>query len=236
MKIHILQHVPFEGPGYIADWAEHQAHEVSYTRFYEPDHRLPDIRSIQALIILGGPMDVFAEHIYPWLHPEKAFIEDCIQAGKKVLGICLGAQLAAHCLGAMVTSAPNKEIGWFEVSNAPESYRLPWLQRLFEVPRCVLHWHGDKFHIPYGGSELLRSAGNNNQAFIFGDNVLGLQFHLEATEATLSLMVDNCGDELRSGKFVQPADELHAGIRHLPSNQQIMGNILSNFLNGQVTI
>ncbi|RFZ90228.1 type 1 glutamine amidotransferase [Mucilaginibacter conchicola] len=129
MTIHILQHVYFEGPGFIAKWAEQNSCEVTYTRLYEPGHHFPNLSKLHALVIMGGPMDVFAEHDYYWLHTEKIFIEDCIQAGKKVLGICLGAQLAAHCLGAMVSTAPNREIGWYPVK---------LLKMLFICPGSVL--------------------------------------------------------------------------------------------------
>jgi GMP synthase-like glutamine amidotransferase len=232
MKIHVLQHVPFEGPGYIAQWAEEHHHELSFTRFYEPDYALPDVMEPDALVIMGGPMSVFDEDIYHWLHTEKIFIEDSILGGKKVLGICLGAQLAAQCLGATVSTAPNKEIGWFPVTSTENTGVLPWFAELFADHAKVLHWHGDKFHIPYGGYELLRSAGNTNQAFLYNDNVLGLQFHLEATRQSLEGMIQHLGDEIQPATFVQSASALLSGAEHISVNQKLMSTILHEFLIG----
>ena len=230
MKIHILQHVPFEGPGYIKEWAEQHGHILSYTRFYETAHHLPDPALPDAVIILGGPMSVFDEHIYDWLHPEKVFIEDAILAGKRVLGICLGAQLAAQCLGATVCTAANREIGWFPVSVTDESQALPWLRELFEGSPTVLHWHGEKFHIPYGGYEILRSAGNTNQAFIYQENVLGIQFHIESTEMSLAEMIQYCGHELQPAPYIQSEQAILGGKKHFDINQLIMAALLTSFL------
>ncbi|MCR8557309.1 type 1 glutamine amidotransferase [Mucilaginibacter sp. BJC16-A38] len=231
MTLHVLQHVKFEGPGFIADWATINGHQLTFTRFYEPGYQLPGLEELNALVIMGGPMDVFAEHEFSWLHAEKVFIEDCIQAGKKVLGICLGAQLASWCLGSMVGVAPHKEIGWFPVTTTKDSERLPWFYDLFAGDPVVLHWHGDKFQIPYGGFELLRSAGNRNQAFLYNNNVLGLQFHLETTSETLALMIENCRDELQPAKFIQSENEMLTGLIHIKANQYMMTRILDNFLN-----
>src|SRR5262245_15038627 len=115
MQIHYFQHVPFEGLGYIETWLKENGHDISVTRFYESSYQLPPVSAIDALIVMGGPMGVYDEDKYAWLRDEKAFIEDCIRAGKRLLGICLGAQLLSVCLGAAVGAAPNKEIGWFPV-------------------------------------------------------------------------------------------------------------------------
>jgi GMP synthase-like glutamine amidotransferase len=101
MNFHIFQHVPFEEPGYIAHCVAQSDYTLSYTRFYEPGHTLlSPLDLIDALIIMGGPMNVYADHQYEWLSTEKAFIKDFIQTEINVMGICLGAQLAALCLGA----------------------------------------------------------------------------------------------------------------------------------------
>lgn len=232
MNLHILQHVSYEGPGYIAQWLADNGHAVGYTRFYEKDHQLPTAESVDALLIMGGPMGVYDEHLYPWLLPEKALIEDCIRAGKKVLGICLGAQLIATCLGAFVCRAPNKEIGWFSVSATKECGNIPWLHRVFGKEQVVFHWHGDKFDIPYGAYDLLTSEANANQAFLYGDHVLGLQFHAEVTEAGLTEMLEYGRDELQSGTFVQTEETIRKGNVHASSAHALMNAILDHFFVG----
>jgi GMP synthase-like glutamine amidotransferase len=227
MRIHYLQHVPFEGPGYIADWIETKGHQLSSTRFYETSYALPDIDSIDALIIMGGPMGVYDDHLYPWLLREKAFIEDCIDAGKKVLGICLGAQLIAVCLGAQVCTAPQKEIGWYPLLPTAESKALPWFEDLVQAQPYVLHWHGDKFGIPYGAYELARTEANGHQAFCYKDHVLGLQFHLQATPASVAAMLAH--ETLQHSTYVQDVAQLSAGTIHCATANQLLCLLLDQF-------
>jgi len=226
MHIHIFQHVPFEGPGYITQWAEENEHHLSYTRFYEAGYLLPELDSMDALIIMGGPMSVYDEHLYPWLIKEKAFIEDAIQAGKKVLGICLGAQLIAVCLGAYVPTALNKEIGWFPVAPTAECRHVPWFYELFRENPVVFHWHGDKFDIPYGAYNLLSSAANSHQAFIFNEHVLGLQFHPEMTPEGLASLVEHCGHELQQAPFIQEKQAILQASPMTESGNTLMRKIL----------
>ncbi|MCK7557005.1 type 1 glutamine amidotransferase [Chitinophaga sedimenti] len=114
MNIHYFQHVPFEGLGCIADWIDRKGHQVSVTRWYAGDAPPPHDQT-DWLIIMGGPMGVYDAAQYPWLETEKAYIREAIQQGKRVLGICLGAQLIAAALGAKVYPNREKEIGWFPV-------------------------------------------------------------------------------------------------------------------------
>lgn len=114
MRIHALQHVPFEPPGSIEAWAKRAGHALAVTHLHRGDP-LPVVNGGDLLVVLGGPMSVHDEARYPWLVDEKRFIERTIAAGRRVLGICLGAQLIAHVLGARVHASDEKEIGWFAV-------------------------------------------------------------------------------------------------------------------------
>jgi len=230
MRVHYLQHVPFEGPGYIETWLKKAGHSISVTRLYEAGHRLPDIAAIDALIVMGGPMGVYDEHEYPWLLAEKSFIEECIQSGKRVLGICLGAQLTAVCLGAEVHPAPNKEIGWFPVTPTEASKTLPWMYDLFRDEPVVFHWHGDQFRILAGSIDLLSSAANRNQAFYYNEKVIGLQFHLEVTEKSMQLMLDHGAAELTDAPYIQTAGKICAETYHIEGCNKIMAAILDNWL------
>lgn len=231
MRIHYLQHVPFEGLGYIETWINEKGHKISSTRFFEEAHTLPNPENIDALIILGGPMGVYDDHEYPWLPDEKTFIKDVILAGKKVLGICLGAQLMATCLGANVYSAKNKEIGWFNVLPTDESKRVSWFHDLFKNGPEVFHWHGDTFEIPDGSVDLLTSEANNNQAFYHNKNVIGLQFHLEVTEKNAKLMLENGGNEIKGSQYIQTELQINDGLIHVENCNKIMAEILTNWLN-----
>ena len=101
MRLHYLQHVPFENLGCIADWAAHKKHCVTETRLFDGD-LLPSLDAFDWLIIMGGPMGIFDEEQYPWMAAEKAFLREVLKTDKPVLGICLGAQFIADALGAKV--------------------------------------------------------------------------------------------------------------------------------------
>ncbi|RYE43058.1 MAG: type 1 glutamine amidotransferase [Sphingobacteriales bacterium] len=227
MKVHYLQHVSFEGLGYIGNWLELTGHQISATKFYQPNSKLPDPEGFDALIILGGPMNVDQHDLYPWLEAEKRFISDSISSGKIVLGICLGAQLIASSLGGKVLSASHKEIGWFPVIPNHKCNSSAWFHELFLACPHVFHWHGDRLEIPPGGGcNLLSSAANGNQAFAYGNKVLALQFHLETTVETVCLMLENGEAELVESKYVQGKNDILDGIVHLNANQLLMKAIL----------
>lgn len=222
MRVHVLQHVPFEDIGSMADWLAETGAELSYTRFFEQDP-LPPLNGIDLLIIMGGPMSVHDESSLPWLLPEKRFVRDAVESGVAVLGICLGAQLIASALGASVYRNARKEIGWFpiEATAAPGAFRFPdeW---------TVFHWHGETFDLPAGALRLAKSAACENQAFQIGDRVIGLQFHLEMTQESVGAILDNCARDLTPGPYVQTEDEIRgvAGTAYTGINC-LMSELLS---------
>ena len=199
MRAHILQHVPFEGPGSIATWLQQRDAHVSTTPFFESSAALPKPDEIDLLVVMGGPMSVNDEATLPWLVDEKRFVHAMLQAGKPVIGICLGAQLIANALGARVYPGPRREIGWLDIEGAAvdaQRFALPPRERVF-------HWHGETFDLPAGATRLASSAGCLNQAFQWGERAIGLQFHLESTPQTVGAIVEHCRDELVSDIYVQ---------------------------------
>ena len=201
MHIHVLQHVPFEGPAYIGQWAQERGHTLSYTRIYEPWH-LPHIDQFDWLLIMGGPMSVHDTCSYEWMAKEKDFIADAIAVGKTVVGTCLGGQLIAEALGAEVFPNGCKEIGWFPVAKTIAGHPV-----LAQVPEMmeVSHWHGETFGVPPGAERIFKSAACANQGFIYRSRVIGLQFHLEATPASVQLMLQHGMEELSPSEYVQDA-------------------------------
>ncbi|MEC3881688.1 type 1 glutamine amidotransferase [Parapedobacter sp. 10938] len=228
MNIHYFQHVPYEGLGHIDAWARENGHKLTCTRFFDESWPLPELSEIDALIILGGPMNVFDEAHYAWLTVEKQFIKAAIDSGKKILGICLGAQLLANVLGAAVKPAPNKEIGWFPVVATDEAKALSWFSELFAAGPTVFHWHADKFEIPYESINLASSEGNKNQAFAVGDQILALQFHVETTFADVQTLLENARADVIPGNFVQPEAALFNDSA-LASSRQLCNDLLSRF-------
>ncbi len=206
MRIHVLQHVPFEGPAGIGDWATHKGHSVTISPLFV-DADLPDPGAFDWLVVMGGPMGIHDEAEYPWLSREKRFLRETIDGGKTVVGVCLGAQLIADALGARVYRHEHREIGWFpiEVTEEGQASRLMvFLPHRFEV----FHWHGDTFDLPEGAVHLARSEGCEHQAFLYNKRVLGLQFHLESMPASVVDLVANCADEIVPGPYVQDAERM----------------------------
>lgn len=207
MNIHYFQHVPFEGLGSIENWARKPDHKVTATRFYE-DHKLPFIDICDMLIVMGGPMGVYDEDKYDWMAEEKRFIEKAIIRGKKVIGICLGAQLIAEVLGSKVYKNKEREIGWMPLQLTPEGKKANVFSD-FADGQNVFHWHGDTFDLPNGALQLARTEACEQQAFLYDNHVLGLQFHLETTEESVTAMIENCKDDLgQGGKYVQTIEQL----------------------------
>ena len=100
-RVHYIQHVPYEGLGYIEKWVKDNGYNLTVTRIYE-DYKFPDQDDFDMLVIMGGPMGTYEEDSYPWLKDEKLFVRKAIDSGKAVLGICLGSQIIANALGAAV--------------------------------------------------------------------------------------------------------------------------------------
>lgn len=201
MRLHSFEHVPFEDLAQIGVWAAQHGHRVSRTRFYAADP-LPLISEIDWLVIMGGPMNIYEEDQYSWLAQEKAAIAEAIQQGKLVLGICLGAQLIADVLGGVVRRNAQREIGWFPVTLVEGAAASP-LFHDFPEQFMAFHWHGDTFAIPPGAQAIAASAGCANQAFVYADRVVGLQFHLESTPASVGRLIENCGDDITAGPYIQ---------------------------------
>jgi GMP synthase (glutamine-hydrolysing) len=206
MKIHYLQHVPFEGLASIEPWAKSKGHSLSATRFYN-NEPLPNVEDIDWLIIMGGPMNIYEESKYPWLAQEKRFIEQAIENEKIILGICLGSQLIADALGAKVFPNQDKEIGWFPIELTSEE-QTPQVFNFLPNQFTVFHWHGDTFDLPDGATRIAKSEGCENQAFAYGERVIGLQFHLESTKGSVQKILENCSDEIVEGRYIQKPDEM----------------------------
>lgn len=229
MKIHCFQHVPFENPGYIADWAAANRLSVSYTYFFDKDYILPDLMDIDALLVMGGYMNVDEEEKFPWLKKEKFFIKKAIESGKKVMGICLGSQLIAASLGCSVFSGHEKEIGFFPIQFGDEVLKHPLFNH-FKNPYTVFHWHGDTFDLPLNAQLIASTETCKNQAFLIGSGVLALQFHFEMNEAVIEDMMRHDGHELEEkGSYIQPPNEIRKQYHHLRQNKKDIFLLLDKF-------
>ncbi|HOK67454.1 MAG TPA: type 1 glutamine amidotransferase [Anaerohalosphaeraceae bacterium] len=229
MKIRCLRHVPFEDAGAIEDWAVHRGFPLCYTCLDE-NEGLPRTESFDFLVVLGGPMNIYEEEQYPWLAEEKQFLKECVRARKKILGICLGAQLLADVLGGKVSGNPFKEIGWHPVHLSRSAEQSPVLLRIFPKRFTAFQWHGDTFHIPPGGLRWAESSACQNQAFQYGQNIIGLQFHLEYTRKNIENMLYYCSDEIIDSPFIQKPSIIRKGYDYLPQMNAMLFRFLDEWL------
>jgi GMP synthase-like glutamine amidotransferase len=220
MRIAALYHVPFEKLGYIEDWIIRKGHILSEICLYN-NQKLPQTDDFDMLIIMGGNMSIHDEQLYSWLKEEKEFIRRSVLSGKSVLGICLGAQLIAAALCSRVYQGRAKEIGWFPVQFTREKKAREMIPGMPQE-MTVFHWHGETFDLPSEAVWLAKSEVTDNQAFIYNNRVLAVQFHLEMKPESVSLLINNAGDELIPGPYVQPAGDLPAGLVHIQENQMLL--------------
>lgn len=225
MRIHSLEHEPFEGLGNIEVWAKNKGHSITRTLLFK-NEKLPEISDFDWLFIMGGSMNIYEEDKFPWLKREKEFIAKAIEANKILLGVCLGSQLMADVLGGKVSKNQYKEIGWFPVSltrEAKDSSIFSSLPGTF----AAFHWHGDTFKIPNGARRIAQSEGCANQAFECG-RTIGLQCHLEYSKKSIDLMLKNCSDELVDGKYIQEEDEIISHYDNVLETNPILNLLLDN--------
>lgn len=228
MKIHYLQHVHFEGLASIETWAKLQGYTLSSTQFYQ-NETLPKLEDLDFLVVMGGAMNIYEENKYPWLVSEKKFIEQAIKHDKIVLGICLGSQLIADVLGAKVFPNTEPEIGWFPIQLTAAAQT----SNIFNVlPKqlTVFHWHGDTFELPQGATRMASSTGCQNQAFIYGEKVIGLQCHLESTKSSVQKLIEHGTDELVEGKYIQKSKEMLSQEDNFQKINDAMHRLLNRLL------
>lgn len=227
MRIHYLQHEDSVSLGSIEDWLNRSGHQVTGTRFQNGDQP-PSLSEFDGLIVLGGSMSTYDEEGFPWLRAEKAFIRSAIEAGKRVLGVCLGAQLIADALGKKVYPNPHLEVGWFDIRRLPEATGHRWAN-LIPASAEVFHWHGDTFELPDGAVRLASSDACVNQAYACGDNVLALQFHLETTVSEAQGWVEKDTVKLVNGPFTQTPTQMLTAPERFDGNHRLLDSVLDGF-------
>ncbi|MGM0563483.1 MAG: type 1 glutamine amidotransferase [Pseudomonadota bacterium] len=224
MNIEVYQHVPFEGPASLRDWARLRGYDLDHCNWYRGDQPRP-LAEVDLLVVLGGPMSVQDENDYPWLAHEKRQLREAIETGKPVLGICLGAQLLAEVLGARVEPGEYREIGWFDLERCGNHP----LGKHFEE-MLAFHWHSDCFSLPDGSEWLARSEACPNQAFSWHDRVVGLQFHLEFTTDTARRLVKHSADEMDGSRYVQSAEDMLSAPARFARANMALYNFLDDWL------
>lgn len=225
MRVHWLQHADFEDLGCIAPWLARRGDAVSRTRLYAGEP-LPPVQDFDWLIVMGGPMNIYEYERHPWLRAEKALIREAWQQGRKLLGICLGAQLIADALGAPVTRNAETEVGWFPLQLSPDAAHSHFF-RDFPAQFRAFHWHGDTFALPQGAASLMRSEACANQAYELDNRVAAIQFHLEVTAANARDWFAH--EQPAPARYVQAPEAVLADLDAFAENNQLMLKLLERF-------
>lgn len=227
--VNVIQHLAFEDLGSLEDVFYQLGFRV---RYFEAgvDDLSPALNYEGLTVILGGPIGVYETEDYPFLLDEIAGLKQRLKANKPTLGICLGAQLIAHALGAKVYAGQQKEIGWSQLEiKAVENNPLASLEHVE-----VLHWHGDTFDLPEHATLLASSAIYPNQAFSVGNNILALQFHLELVGQNFEKWLIGHTCEIRHAGLSIPqlrADNLAYAMQLEQQTAKVVQHFLNNLAN-----
>ena len=221
MRMAVLQRVEFEGPAAVADWAAARGFPLRVFHLYR-DTTLPPLSDFDMLTVMGGPMSANDEAQLGWLGPEIALVREAIAADKIVLGICLGAQIIAKALGARVYTGSAKEIGWFPVQRTGSYPFFDGLPESF----TPFHWHGERFDLAREATPLAKSKITETQAFAVGQRVLGLQFHVEATEGSVRALLKGAAHEIGHGVFEQQPGTILASLNQCATLRPLLDIVL----------
>ncbi len=231
-KLLVFQHVAWELLGTLDPLLRNHGFRNRYVNFgRHPDTR-PSVEGYHGMIVLGGPMNVDQTDEHPHLATEVELIKEALEREMPILGICLGAQLLAKALGATIRANGEKEIGWYNVERTAAGADDPLFSH-FRAVEPVFQWHGDTFDIPDGAVHLSSSTACPNQAFRYGENAYGLQFHLEVDEPLIErwLGVPQHLEEIAAeGDHIHP-DEIRRDTARLTNDlHDLSDRVFSEFI------
>jgi GMP synthase (glutamine-hydrolysing) len=237
--LHVLQHLPREGPERIGLVARSLGLAVVVHHLYQGQPVPAELAPGELLVVMGGSMGVadIGDARWPFLAEEVALITRVLGAGQPVLGVCLGAQLVAHAAGARVfpltvgdPPVNHREVGWGPVEFVCTAEEEPVLTGLHQA-EVVLHWHGDTFDLPAGARLLASTLACPNQMFRLGHRAFGLQFHVEATAELVRAWADEDRDYVRLAQGPGGvARILHDTARSMGRHEKMGDRLIRNLL------
>jgi len=201
LSVLIIKNIDSEGPGTIEEFLRRKDIRFKIIDLSSGETP-PPLEEFDTLVIMGGPMAVYELDKHPHLVTGSRLIREAINRDIGVLGICLGCQMVAYCLGAEVYRGQKEEIGWYHIELTGDGLRDPLMRSLAKHPKVgdfwrsfkVFHWHADTFDLPLGAVLLASSHLYKSQAFRYGNRVYGFQFHIEVTKDMLLEWVEDLPD------------------------------------------
>ena len=215
MRVHFVIHESFESAGAYQPWATTRGHIVSETHVYTGEAVPKSADGFDMLVVFGGPQSprtTLAECPYFDSKAEQRLIRHAIEAGRIVVGICLGSQLIGEALGAEVQQSPDKEIGHYPITLTSAGLEHPLFSHLGS-PLTVGHWHNDMPGLTPETVILAESAGCPRQIVQYRDKVYGFQCHMEFTADAIEGLIQHSEQELAEAKgkpFIRSVEEMRA--------------------------
>jgi GMP synthase (glutamine-hydrolysing) len=227
-RVLVLQHAQSENLGTIEDALRIGGVAFDYVHVFQGQPLPDDVEGSSGLIVMGGPMGVYETGRFPFLLREMKLIEAFLRAPRPILGVCLGSQLLAATLGAIVRKGRKKEIGWYPVQLSPKSEQDPLWSG---VPSrfVAFHWHGDMFDLPRGAVALASSDITPVQSYRFRDRAYGILFHLEVTERHISKMLHEFDGEIQH-ENLNPAGIMKQAESFLSPLEQIGATVFRRWV------
>lgn len=224
-----IRHVVFEDCGTLEKVLIKRGFAIRYVDPAREDLESIDVASAELLIGLGGPVSVYDAGQYPWISDELKLFERRLESGMPIVGICLGAQMLAHVLGARVYPGPIKELGWTPLRLTPAGAASA-IAPLAPQFTSMLHWHGDTFDLPAGATLLASTPQIRQQIFEWGAHVLAFQCHPEVQAQDIEAWLIGHACELASTPGAD-ARELRTDTWRLgPALAQQASQVFENWL------
>ncbi|HTR75453.1 MAG TPA: type 1 glutamine amidotransferase [Solirubrobacterales bacterium] len=181
MKVLAIMHEDHAGPGVFGEVIHERGDTIE--EWMVPTEAKPpsDPSSYDAVLVLGGAMNVDEGEKHGWLGPERGLLGELIERRVPLIGLCLGGQMVAAAAGAVPRRAARPEIGWHRVEVTAAGRDDPLLGPLapgFEA----FQWHSYEFPLPPGAVALAHSEVSLQAARI-GETAWALQFHPEVSAA-----------------------------------------------------
>lgn len=231
-RLLVFQHVAAEPLGTLDALIRQRGHRMRFVNFQREPNAQPNTQRYRGLIVLGGPMNVEDAPHRAHLLTEMRAIESMLAQGKPVLGICLGAQLLAHVLGAPVCQHVTPEIGWHRLQ-LTEHGKADAVLHHYTCGAPVFQWHRFRFDVPEGAAHLAQTPHCGPQAFRYGDNAYGFQFHLEANLPLITRWLSNRAYLAELAAYGCPVDAqavIQQAHEYLPSMRHHAQNVFEAFL------